>query len=50
MIRMPHVHSNISITAELGGISSQCDRFLRRFSSKDFFVSQMVSLYRPSKE
>jgi hypothetical protein len=50
MIGMPHVHSNISITAELGGITSQCYRFPRRFSSKDFFVSQMVSLYCRSKE
>jgi hypothetical protein len=44
MIRMPHVHSNISITAQLGVISSQFYRFLRLCSCKEFFVSQMVSL------
>jgi hypothetical protein len=43
MILMPHVHSNISITAKLG-ISSQFYRFLRFCSCKEFFVSQMVSL------
>jgi hypothetical protein len=43
MICMPHVHSNISITALLG-ISSQFYRFLRLCSCKEFFVSQMVSL------
>jgi hypothetical protein len=39
MIRMPHVHSNISITAKLGVISCQYYKFLRLFRSKDFFVS-----------
>jgi hypothetical protein len=38
MIRMPHVHSNISMTAKLGVINSQFYRFLR------LFVFQMVSL------
>ncbi len=44
MIRMPHVHSNISITAKSGVINSQFYRFLRLCSYKEFFVSQMVSL------
>jgi len=44
MIRMPHVHSNISMTAKLGIINSQCYRFLRLCSCKKFFVFQMVSL------
>ncbi len=44
MIRMPHVHSNISITAKLGVINSQFYRFLRLCSCKEFFVSHMVSL------
>ncbi len=44
MIRMPHVHSNISITAKLGVINSQFYRFLRICSCKKFFVFQMVSL------
>ncbi len=44
MIRMPHVHSNISITAKLGVINSQFYRFLRFCSCKEFFVSHMVSL------
>ncbi len=44
MIRMPHVHSNISRTAKLGVINSQIYRFLRLFSCKKFFVFQMVSL------
>jgi len=43
MIRMPHVHSNISMTANLGVINSQIYRFLRLCSCKKFFVSQMVS-------
>jgi len=43
MIRMPHVHSNISMTAKLGVINSQFYRFLRLCSCKKFFVSQMVS-------
>jgi hypothetical protein len=44
MIRMPHVHSNISITAKLGVINNQFYRFLRLCSCKKFFVFQMVSL------
>jgi hypothetical protein len=44
MIRMPHVHSNISMTAKLGVINSQFCRFLRLCSCKKFFVFQMVSL------
>ncbi len=42
IIRMPHVHSNISMTAKLGVINSQFYRFLRL--CKKFFVFQMVSL------
>jgi hypothetical protein len=44
MIRMPHFHSNISITAKLEVINSQFYRFLRLCSSKKFFVFQLVSL------
>jgi hypothetical protein len=44
MIRLPHVHSNISITAKLGVINIQFYRFLRLCSCKKFFVFQMVSL------
>ncbi len=44
MIRMTHVHSNISMTAKLGFINSQFYRFLRLCSCKKFFVFQMVSL------
>jgi hypothetical protein len=44
MIHMPHVHSNISITAKLGFISNEFYKFLRLCVSKDFLVSQMVSL------
>jgi hypothetical protein len=44
MIHMPHIHSNIPITAKLGVINSQFCRFLRLCSCKEFFVSQMVSL------
>jgi hypothetical protein len=44
IICMPHVHSNISITVKLGVIYCQYYRFLRLFRSKDFFVSQIVSL------
>jgi hypothetical protein len=44
MIRMPHVHSNISMIAKLGLINSQFYRFLRLCSCKKFFVFQMVSL------
>ncbi len=43
MIRMPHVHSNISMTAKLGVVDSQFYRFLRLCSCKKFFVFQMVS-------
>ncbi len=43
-IRMPNVHSNISMTAKLGVINSQFYRFLRLCSCKNFFVFQMVSL------
>jgi hypothetical protein len=44
MIRMPHVHSNISMTAKLGVLNSQFYRFLRLCSCKKYFVFQMVSL------
>jgi len=44
MIRMPHVHSNISMTTKLGVINSQFYKFLRLCSCKKFFVFQMVSL------
>jgi hypothetical protein len=44
MIPMPHVHSNISNTAKLGFINNQFYKFLRLCVSKDFLVSQMVSL------
>jgi hypothetical protein len=44
MIRMPHVHSNISMTAKLGVINGQFYRFLRLCSCKKFFVFRMVSL------
>jgi len=44
MIRMPHVHSNISVTAKLGVINCQFYRFLRLCSHKKCFVFQMVSL------
>jgi hypothetical protein len=43
IIRMLHVHSNISMSAKLGVINSQFYRFLRLCSCK-FFVFQMVSL------
>jgi len=43
MIRMPHVHSNISMTVKLGVISTQFYRFLRLCSCKNFFLFQMVS-------
>jgi hypothetical protein len=39
LIRMPHIHSNISMT-----INSQFYRFLRLRSCKKIFVFQMVSL------
>ncbi len=44
MFRMPHVHSNISMTSKLGVINSQFCRLLRLCSSKKFFIFQMVSL------
>jgi energy-converting hydrogenase A subunit M len=44
MIHTPHVHSSISITAKLGCIDNQFYKFLRLCVSKDFLVSQMVSL------
>jgi len=44
MIRMPHVHCNISMTAKFGVINSQFYRFLRLCSCKKCFVFQMVSL------
>ncbi len=44
MIRMPHVHSNISMTARLGIINIQFYRSLKLCSCKKFFVFQMVSL------
>jgi hypothetical protein len=37
MIRMPHVHSNISMTPKLGVISSQFYRFLRLCCCKKLF-------------
>jgi hypothetical protein len=44
MICIPHVHSNIYVTAKLGVINSQFYSFLRICTSKAFFGSQMVSL------
>jgi hypothetical protein len=44
MIRMPHVHSNMSMTTKLAVINSQFYRFLRLCSCKKFFVFQMISL------
>jgi len=44
VIRMPHVHSNISMTGKLGVINSQFNRFLKLRSCKKFFVFHMVSL------
>jgi hypothetical protein len=49
MILMPHVHSNISITAKLGVINCQFYRFLRLYSWKDFFFSDGQS-YCPPQE
>jgi hypothetical protein len=49
MILMPHVHSNISITAKLGVINCQFYRFLRLCSQKDFFLSDGQS-YCPPQE
>jgi hypothetical protein len=44
MIRMPDVHSNISITVKLGVINIQFYRFLRLCSCNKLFVFHMVSL------
>jgi hypothetical protein len=44
MIRMPHVHSIISMTAKLGVTNCQFYRFLRLCSCKKLFVFQIVSL------
>jgi hypothetical protein len=44
MTRMPHVQSDISMTAKRGVINSQFYRFLRLYSCKKFFVFQMVRL------
>jgi hypothetical protein len=44
MIHMPHAHSNISITAQLGVINSQFYRFLRLCSGKEFFLSLQCSV------
>jgi hypothetical protein len=41
---MPHVDSNISDSAKFGGINSLFSRFLRLYSSKGFFIVQMISL------
>jgi hypothetical protein len=38
MIRMPHVHSNISITVKLGLINSQFYRLLRHCENGDFSI------------
>jgi hypothetical protein len=43
MICMPHVHSNMSITAKLGVINNQFYRCLRLCSCEEFFVSHIVS-------
>jgi hypothetical protein len=44
IIRMPHVHSNISMSAKLGVINSQFYRLLRLCNCKKFFVFKIVSL------
>jgi len=44
MIRMPHVHSNISMSAKLGVINSQFYRLLRLCNCKKFFVFKVVNL------
>jgi hypothetical protein len=44
MIRMPHVHSSISMTAKPGVINSQVYRFLRLCSCMKYFIFEMVSL------
>jgi hypothetical protein len=49
MIRMPHVHSNISITAQLGVIKSQFYRFLRFCSGKESFYLSNGQSYCPSE-
>ncbi len=45
MVRMPHVHSNISMTVKLRVINSQIYRFLRHCCCKNFLVFQMVSFF-----
>jgi hypothetical protein len=44
MIRMPQIHSSISMTVKLGVINSQFYRFLRLCSCKKYFVFQKASL------
>jgi hypothetical protein len=44
MIRMFHVHSNISMTTKLGVINNQFHIYLKLCSCKKFFVFQMVNL------
>ncbi len=44
-IHMPHIHSNISITAKLGIINNQFYRFLRLCSCNLFLDSEMVSIF-----
>jgi hypothetical protein len=44
MIKMPHVHSNISMTTKWGVINSQFYRFLKLCSRKKFFVFYMANL------
>jgi hypothetical protein len=41
---MPHVDSNISDSAKFGGINSLFSRFLMLYSSKGFFIVQMINL------
>jgi hypothetical protein len=49
MIHMPHVHSNVSIIANLGVINSEFYRFLGLCSCKEFFLSDGQS-YCPSEK
>jgi hypothetical protein len=44
MIRMLHVHSNISMTTKLGVINNKFHIYLKLCSCKKFFVFQMVNL------
>jgi hypothetical protein len=44
MIKILHVHFNISLTAKLGVVNSRLYRFLRFYSWKKFLVFEMVSL------